>query len=60
MFEQYGDLLTAEELQEILGVGKNTAYELLKSQKIKCFRIGRLWKIPRKSLELYVTENSNL
>lgn len=49
-------LITVEELCEELMIGKNAAYQLLKSGKIKCFRIGRIWKIPRDSLEKYIQE----
>lgn len=47
-------LITVEELCEILMIGKNAAYSLLKSGKIKCFRIGRIWKIPRVSIDKYI------
>lgn len=56
MSEDYMDLITVEEMQELLGIGRNTAYSLLKEHKIKCFRIGKLWKIPRKSVEEYIRE----
>jgi len=41
MFNEYDDMVTVEEMQKMIGVGKNTAYNLLKENKIKCFRIGR-------------------
>lgn len=41
MFEAYDDLISLETLCEMLGVGKNAAYELLRSKQIKAFRIGR-------------------
>ena len=47
-------LLTIEELCEALMVGKNAAYDLLKSGEVKSFRIGRKWKIPRESLNEYI------
>ena len=47
-------LITVEELCEILMIGKNAAYQLLSSGKIKCFRIGRIWKIPRESVDEYI------
>lgn len=28
MFEEYSDMLTVDEVAEILGVGKNSAYEI--------------------------------
>ena len=43
-------LMTLEEVCEALMIGKNAAYRLLKEGKLKAFRIGRIWKIPRSSL----------
>lgn len=54
MFNQYEDIMTVAETAESLGVGRNRIYELLSSRELKGFRIGRMWKIPRESLELYV------
>lgn len=48
MFEEYEELITVDEMQQLLGVGKNTAYRLLRENKIKCFRIGRMWKIRKR------------
>lgn len=56
--EQYGDLITIEDLCEILSIGKNTAYRLLKENKIKAFQIGRIWKIPKQSVMDYIYQNS--
>mgnify|MGYP001107115151 CR=1 FL=1 len=56
--EVYESLITPEELSEILAVGKNTAYRLLNEGKISAFRIGRIWKIPRKAVWDYIRENS--
>lgn len=47
-------LMTLEELCEALMIGKNAAYRLLIEGKIKAFRIGRIWKIPRSSLMEYL------
>ena len=54
MFEQYDDILTIEELCDILMIGRNAAYSLLNSHKIQAFRIGKTWKIPKKALEAYI------
>ena len=51
-------LITVEELCEELMIGKNAAYQLLKSGKIKCFRIGRIWKIPRESVDEYIKKQT--
>lgn len=52
-------LISIEELCSILKIGKNSAYKLIKSGKIKCFRIGRVWKIPKDSIDKYIREQIN-
>ena len=49
-------LITVEEVCESLMIGKNAAYRLLAEGKIKGFRVGRIWKIPRISLNRYIQE----
>ena len=39
MFNEYGDMLTVEDLMEALGIGKNAAYDLLRNGELKCFRL---------------------
>ena len=60
MFNQYEDILNVEELCEILGIGKNIAYEILNNGEIKAFRRGRIWKIPKISVENYILIQSGL
>lgn len=48
------DMITIDELCEILLIGKNTAYKLLNSNKLPAFKIGRIWKIPRSSIDVYI------
>ena len=50
-YRKYDDVLTVEELMDYLAIGKNTAYKLLKEEKIKSFRIGTVYKIPKRSSE---------
>ena len=49
MFEEYQDILTAEEAVEALRIGYNALYELLSSGKLKGYRNGRVWRIPKES-----------
>lgn len=58
MLEQYNELLTIDELCEILMIGKNLAYRLLTEKKIKAFRIGKKWKIPKASVADFLLENT--
>lgn len=57
MFENSYDVLTTYEVMDYLNIGKNSLYKLLNTGKLKGFRIGKTWKIPRKSLEKYIDEN---
>lgn len=60
MFNQYDDILSVYDVADILYLGKNRVYELLEEGKLKGFRIGRIWKIPKESLEMYVRESTGL
>ena len=42
--------LRVEDLMPILGIGRNTAYELIRSGPIRSIRIGRQIRIPREAL----------
>lgn len=54
LLEQYPDILTAEELCEVLNIGANAAYQLLNDGTIPAFRIGRRWKIPKEAVQQYI------
>lgn len=47
-------LFTMEELCDYLLIGRNTAYKLLNTGKLRAFRIGRTWKIPRENIQEYL------
>jgi excisionase family DNA binding protein len=47
-------ILSLEELCEQLTIGRNAAYNLLRTGQIKAFRIKRIWKIPQSSINEYV------
>lgn len=54
MFNEYSDIVTIDELCEMLRIGKNKAYELLRKGEIKAFRCGRLWIISKVAVEEFV------
>ena len=39
--------LRVEDLMPILGIGRNTAYELVRSGQIRSIKIGRQIRVPR-------------
>ncbi len=60
MTHQSTEILTVKEVAEILMIGKNQVYDLLQSEDIKAFRMGRVWKIPKQSVEEYILTQSRL
>lgn len=50
--------LRVEELMPILGIGRNTAYELVRSGQIKSIHIGKQIRIPKESLRLFLEGSS--
>lgn len=54
MFNEYSDIVTIDELCEMLRIGKNKAYELLRNGNIKAFKCGRLWIISKQAVEDFV------
>ncbi|PKL78905.1 MAG: excisionase [Ignavibacteriae bacterium HGW-Ignavibacteriae-4] len=57
MFENYDDVLNVNELCHMLKIGKNTAYKLLSNGEIKAITIGKVYKIPKKSVIDFVQIN---
>lgn len=56
-YTSYDDLpltLRVEDLMPILGIGRNTAYELVKSGQIKSIHIGRQIRVPKDALMEYL------
>lgn len=52
------NLLTITNLCEELGIGKNTAYDLIKTKKIKSGKIGSRFLIHREELEKYIRDQT--
>ena len=60
MLEGIDDLLTSEQVAEILKIGKNALYKLLANGDLKAYRNGRVWRIPRQAIEEYVCSQAKL
>ena len=56
MFTEYGDILSVSDICDILFIGRNRVYELLNDGLLRGFRVGRTWRIPKKSLETYIIQ----
>lgn len=60
MFENYDDVLTVEEACEALKIGFNAIYGLLNIGKLRGYRNGRVWRIPKAALVEYIQSSSKL
>ena len=60
MFEDYPDVLSAEEAAEALRISENAIYRLLNEGRLKAFKNGRTWTIPKEALRSYVLEAAKL
>ena len=49
--------LRVKELMLILGIGRNTAYELIRCGKIHGIRIGKQLRIPKQAVIDYLSNN---
>ena len=47
ILDSYADVLTAIDVMNILHIGRNKAYELLRSKVIPSIRIGKKYVIPK-------------
>jgi len=54
MFKDYPDVVSVKIMCEMINVGRNTAYSLLKENKIESIRIGRVHKIPKVNIIKYL------
>lgn len=48
--------LRVEDLMSLLGIGRNTAYHLVRSGEIRSIKIGRQIRIPRQALLDYLEQ----
>lgn len=53
-------LFTPVELAEYLGIGRNKAYELLRTNQIQGFRLGSTWRVSKAAVDQFILKNSNL
>ncbi len=50
MFSEYDDIVSVEDVMEMLHLGRVTVYNLLKSGRIHTLRVGKKYVIPKKSI----------
>ena len=56
-YDQLPLILSVDELTKILGIGRNTAYDLIRCGRIRSVRIAHKIRIPKDSLLEFLQEN---
>ena len=51
--------LRVEDLMPILGLGRNTAYELVRSGQIRSIRVGRKIRVPKDAVAAFLGESND-
>jgi len=59
LLENYSDVLTVDDVMEILHIGKNNTYRLLKDGTIKNLRIGNKFRVPKLAMIEYLNSCIN-
>lgn len=54
------EILTREEVMEVLKIGRSTFYKLLQTGELKGFKEGNRYKIPAQFIEEYVDKRMQL
>lgn len=60
IFAEYDEILSIEDVMEILHIGKNSVYSLLKNNEIRIIRVGKRYIVPKQSVINFIaaiTEN---
>ena len=50
MFEEYGDIVSIQDVMKMLGVGRSAVYSMLQEGTLRSVRIGRKYIIPKQSV----------
>lgn len=57
-FKDYPDVVSFDQMREMLHIGRNKAYTLIEQKKIRSIRIGRRHKIPKISVIEFLNQDS--
>lgn len=60
MFTSYPDLVNITQLKEMLGIGIILAYRLVRNKTIKALKVGRQYKIPKRNVIAYLTNQNEI
>lgn len=55
-FKEYPDILSVTMVKEILGIQDSKIYQIIRNKEIRAAKIGKDYKIPKKSLIDYLNK----
>ena len=55
IFREYDDVVSVEDVMQMLHVGRSAVYKLLNEEKIKTVRIDKKFIIPKRSIIEFLT-----
>lgn len=58
MYEDYHEIVTVEELADILRIGLSTAYRLMRTGEIASFRVANSHRIEREAISDFIIKNT--
>ena len=58
MFRSYPDVITVDDMQEMLHIGRNTAYQLLRDHRVPSIKVGKKYIIPKSSVIDFLRKTS--
>lgn len=58
MFTAYPDIVNIIQLKEMLGIGINLAYKLVRVKTIPSLKVGREYKISKRNIIYYLTNQN--
>lgn len=50
MFEEYGDIVSVDDVKKMLGVGRTAVYTMLQKGTLRSVKVGRKYIIPKQSV----------
>ena len=58
-YNEFPPVMTVEDLMSFLHIGRNSAYTLARSGKLKTFYVGKQIRITREALIEYISANNS-
>lgn len=55
IFKEYNDVVTVDDVMNMLHIGRNNVYKLLNDNSIKTVKVGKRFIIPKRSVIEFLT-----